>query len=458
MDSTLSPHILFADSDALLCVTARRALQERGFVVTIAHDGFEALERFDQRAYAAVVLGLSLRLVDGVRALHEIKRRQPDLPIILVASPQADTSAITSATVFAIVRTPLHDWNAFAATLTQAIQARQTPAPEPAPAPVPPMAPPDVTTSEPFTLLHMLANIVRTAKPIAEKLDLLLQTTVQLLGTNHAALVLIEGDHLRLYSVLGTPAENMPSVQFDEGLVLRVATEQCTLIEPLPAAGNAKIIATPLGARDVTFGVLLAYPVQVVAPEKIKWLEMFALHGSHAIEVERLTGEFTQHLPTDTVTDVLRRAPFLELADREFRRAWRYNQPITAIVLSLDNLADLRATSGTFIADRALKLSAQMSRNAVRSIDLLCRYTDDTFAILLLMTARADARHVAERLRNGIAGLDIANGKGPLRLTASLGVSAYPRDGCSSIFDLLAIAQEAQRAAQHGGSNQIVYV
>jgi diguanylate cyclase (GGDEF)-like protein len=99
-----------------------------------------------------------------------------------------------------------------------------------------------------------------------------------------------------------------------------------------------------------------------------------------------------------------------------------------------------------------------MSRNAVRSIDLLCRYTDDSFAILLLMTARADARHVAERLRNGIAGLDIANGKGPLRITASLGVSAYPRDGCSSIFDLLAIAQEAQRAAQHGGGNQIVYV
>lgn len=451
MDANLSPHILFADSDALLCVTARRALHERGFAVTIAHDGFEALERFDQRPFAAVVLGLSLRLVNGLRALREIKQRRPEIPVILLAAPQSDTHAPEHAEAFALVRTPLTDWNAFAATLSQALRAS---------APAAPDAPPPGASEATFAIpLQSLSEKLRAIKPLEETLDALLHATLQTMETTHAALTLIEGDHLRLYRNVSAAGDDV-NVTFDEAWLQRVADERHTLSEPMTNDASAVIIATPLLARDMVFGTLVAYPLAPAdaTPARLRWFELLATQGGLALELERLTSEFVEQLPTDPVTGMLKRAPFLELADREFRRAWRYNQPLAAIVLGLDDLASLRATRGTFLADRVLKLSAQACRSTVRSVDLVCRYTDETFALLLLMATRADARRVTERLRDGITGLELSDGKGPLRLTTSLGVGAYPRDGCASVFDLLNVAQEAQHAARHDGANQIVYV
>lgn len=450
MDANLSPHILFADSDALLCVTARRALHERGFTVTIAHDGYEALERFETRPFAAVVLGLSLRLMDGLHTLRELKRRQPAMPMVLLAAPQTDLRAPDSAAAAAVVRTPITDWNAFATTLTQALQAQTAPETPAARDTL------DRTGSE---QLQSLTNMVRTVKPLEETLEVLLQATARTLETTHVALVLVEGTHLRLYRTLGDAGDH-PNVQFNEEWLQRIADERRTLLEPQPSGAPLTMIGTPLVARDTLFGVLVAYPVvaHAITPAHTRWFELLAAYGGFALEVERLTGEYVEQLPVDSVTEMLKRTPFLELADREFRRAWRYNQPLAAIVIRLDNLADLHATRGTFLADRALKQSAQACRSAVRSIDLLCRYTEETFAILLLMMTRADVRRVAERLREGITGLELSDNKGPLRLAASLGVCTYPREGCASIFDLLTVAQEAQHAARHDGVNQIVYV
>ncbi|MBI5304832.1 MAG: diguanylate cyclase [Chloroflexi bacterium] len=465
--------VLFADSDALLCVMARRALQERGYTVTIAHDGSEVLERFEQHAYAAIVLGLSLRLVDGVRALREIKSRRPDMPIILLSSNQdEDMNAVGNQGAFCVVKTPITDWDQFANTLAQAIQQRGVPDRTV-------MAQANLTDNSvdasttptaraidraAFTLLRLLTDMTRAGKPLGETLDVLLQVSAQIMETNHAALVLLEGDQLRVYRVLGAPeSSHLPydaNAMTDDAFALRVADARRTLTEVSPTHGNATVIGTPLIVRDETIGVLLAYdlPSDFAAPTRVKWLELYAAYGALAIEMERLAGEYEQQLPTDMMTDTLKRAPFLDLADREFRRAWRYNQPITAIYVSLDNLAEIRSTNGASSGERALKLAAHTCRNTVRSIDLLCRYDDDAFAVLLLMTTSADARHVADRLRNGLASLEIANGKASVRVTASLGVSAYPREGCSSIFDLIAIAQEAQRAALRRGANQIVYV
>ena len=469
MESTLSPHVLFADSDALLCVTARRALQERHFSVTITHDGSEALDRFMQDAYDLVVLGLSLRLVDAVQVFLEIKKRDPDVPIIFLRSNHGnDITPTGNEEAFATLNAPITDWNAFSETLNQAIHSRRKPdvlnEMEQNSVPVSQSPSPDAIHRNALTLLRLLTDTTRNVTPLTETLDLLLQAAAQIMSTDHAALVLVEGDRQRMYRVLGARAPGHSTqdayATSDDMFVLRVINARHTLVETDPARNHAQVIGTPLLARDQVLGVLLAYPLthDPLAPEQLHWFEVFAAFGGVAVEIERLTGEYEQQLPTDAITETLKRAPFLDLADREFRRAWRYNQPITALYVHLDNLPEIRSLNGPNTAEQALKLAAQTCRSAIRSIDLLCRYEDDAFAVLLLMTTGGDARHVAERLRNGLAILQITHARNQVRVTASLGVCAYPREGCSSIFDMLAIAQEAQHAARRGGTNQIVYV
>ena len=74
------------------------------------------------------------------------------------------------------------------------------------------------------------------------------------------------------------------------------------------------------------------------------------------------------------------------------------------------------------------------------------------------MTGRDGAKRAAERLRVGIQSIELSDARGSVRFSATLGVCAYPREGCASIFDLLSVTLEAQRAARRSGANQIVCV
>lgn len=477
MNSQTQPgtRVLFADTDAVLCVSARRALQAQGYTVLIAHDGAEALELVAREHFDVAIIGLTLRLFDGVQVLREIKQRTPQMPIILLTDEHSVEIAATTGLregAFAYLKTPIEDWNQLVDTITQAQQLERmrdqielfeshfaAEATESAPTPESALS----SESEAFALLRLLTEMTRAIKPLIETLDLLLQTTAQIMETTHAVVLLVDADRLQVFRARGAGDIGSARDFIDypgDALAWRVVSERRTLVETLPARSTQQMIATPLIARDTVLGVLVAYPLSsdTVAPDRIRWLELFAAHGAIAIELERLGVEYEQLLPTDAVTGTMRRAVFLDLADREFRRSWRYNQPIASIIVSVDNLAEIKRADDSQLGSQALKMVATTCRNTIRSIDLLCHYEDDTFALLLLMANPEDAKRVAERLRNGVAALDIANGKSSARLTASIGVCAYPRESCASIFDLLALAQEAQRAARRSGSNQIVYL
>jgi diguanylate cyclase (GGDEF)-like protein len=192
-------------------------------------------------------------------------------------------------------------------------------------------------------------------------------------------------------------------------------------------------------------------------PLRVAWLETFAAQGALAINLAQLNAENKRLSPNDPLTGTLKRSVFLDLADHEFRRSWRYNQPVSAIIVGVDGIGGITASSDREFGDRVLRQVAEVCRGIVRSIDLVGRYENDSFAILLLMTDRNGAQSAAERLRLGIASIYLSDARGPMRVTASLGVCSYPREGCASIFDLLSVTQEAQRAAQRSGANQVVY-
>jgi diguanylate cyclase (GGDEF)-like protein len=464
--------VLVADPDIVASVSARRALQERGYSVIIAHDGAEAIELFSCEHFDAAILGIGLRIKDGLQVLREFKQHCAKVAIILLHDEKSADLAAQGmhAGASAALKTPITDWGLLVDTLTQVLNQKDsldhienfehnlharatTPAIEP-----------DARAPEAFTLVRLLTEMTRAVRPLNETLDLLLQACAQILETPHAFLVLIEQERLNVPSVIGAADAAHAAREFanDPGddFARRVIAERRTLIEHLPARGARRMIGVPMIARDRGLGAVIAYPLprDSISAEQSHWLELFAAHGAIAIELERLAREYAQMVPTDALTGTIKRAVFLDLADREFRRSWRYNQPIAAIVFNLDNLPEIKTGNGVLASEETLLLTAQTCRNTVRSIDLVCHYEDGAFALLLLMATHDDVRHVAERLRNRLAALDAPGGTGPARITCSLGVCAYPREGCTSIFDLLAIAQEAQRAARRTGSNQIVYV
>ncbi len=463
MKDTSDTHILFADQDVVLCVSARRALQRIGFAVALVHDGAEAVDRFAQEPFDVVVLGAALPSRDGLQVLREIRKRDRDVPVIIIGDPSSDLGARASKEgAFAYLSIPNDNFDELIGTIDRALLLRES-----APAAEQPGAlePPAPTRPNPITALRELIQTVPN-KSLSTSIQLLLQASADAVQAEHAVLLLAQPDAgLQLDAALGFSDQAAAARDFvrnvGDTFAWRVATERQTLVERaqvFEGASPQAFIGTPLILRGQVLGVLVAYPLasSSIDPVSVAWLESFAAQGALAIQLSRLDIENQRLSSNDPLTGALKQAIFLDVAEHEFRRSWRYSQAISAIVVNIDGLTEIYSTHSREVGDQVLRQVASLCRHTVRSIDLVGRLDDDSIALLLLMTDHADAKSAAERVRAGISSINLSGAQGPLRITASLGVCSYPRENCASIYDLLELTKQAQRAARRSGLNQMV--
>ncbi|KON48555.1 hybrid sensor histidine kinase/response regulator [Mariprofundus ferrooxydans] len=78
--------ILLADDDLSIRETGKDILEHLGYKVILAEDGAQAIELYRQYsdAISAVIMDIVMPKVQGVEAMLEIKKRKPNLPVILV--------------------------------------------------------------------------------------------------------------------------------------------------------------------------------------------------------------------------------------------------------------------------------------------------------------------------------------------------------------------------------------
>jgi CheY-like chemotaxis protein len=103
------PFVLLADDNEATC-TLITALLQSDFVVDIANDGGEAIEKLKNRQYAAVLVDLLMPVVDGFAVLDYIREQRPDLlrrVVIVTASLSArQMQRVRDYDVFSVVAKP----------------------------------------------------------------------------------------------------------------------------------------------------------------------------------------------------------------------------------------------------------------------------------------------------------------------------------------------------------------
>lgn len=77
--------ILLVDDDELVQATLSAALRANGYDTEIARDGREALDRFRSGAFDLMVTDLIMPGQDGLDTIAQVRRAQPDLPIIAIS-------------------------------------------------------------------------------------------------------------------------------------------------------------------------------------------------------------------------------------------------------------------------------------------------------------------------------------------------------------------------------------
>jgi diguanylate cyclase (GGDEF)-like protein len=139
----------------------------------------------------------------------------------------------------------------------------------------------------------------------------------------------------------------------------------------------------------------------------------------------------------------------------ESERAKRFGQPMSLVMLDIDDFKQVNDRFGHQQGDRVLAEVARVLRESSREIDSPARYGGEELAVVLPQTDLEGAYQLAERVRQGIESLDLGldDGRGTLRVTASLGVASLP-ESASEPRRLLAAADAALYEAKRAGKNR----
>ncbi len=140
-----------------------------------------------------------------------------------------------------------------------------------------------------------------------------------------------------------------------------------------------------------------------------------------------------------------------ERLGEEFRRAQRHGDPLSLLMIDLDEFKSLNDRMGHPFGDRVLRVVSELITRSVRETDLCARYGGEEFTVLLPRTGLNGALTVADRIWQGTLEALIDGEK----IGLSLGVSVGPTAQLRSPDLLLRAADEALYRAKREGRNRI---
>lgn len=167
-----------------------------------------------------------------------------------------------------------------------------------------------------------------------------------------------------------------------------------------------------------------------------------------------LSHERAQELAiTDELTKFYTRRHFKECLEEEVKRSKRYGKVFSIVMLDIDDFKMINDKYGHIQGDKVLIDISKSIRNALREVDLICRYGGEEFIIVMPETGRDGAIKAAERIRRIAKNKRFLISGKSARLTLSLGVASYPFDGVSG-EDLIRKADQSLYKAKAGGKDR----
>jgi diguanylate cyclase (GGDEF)-like protein/PAS domain S-box-containing protein len=128
----------------------------------------------------------------------------------------------------------------------------------------------------------------------------------------------------------------------------------------------------------------------------------------------------------DDLTGLYNSRNFYFQLKMEIDRLARYEQPLTLLMLDLDNFKAFNDAYGHVEGDQVLQRFGQVVKRCLRETDFAYRYGGEEFTILLPMTTSADGAVTAERIRTEFKKEIFSTASGQdVHLTVSIGLAQY---------------------------------
>ena len=190
---------------------------------------------------------------------------------------------------------------------------------------------------------------------------------------------------------------------------------------------------------------------RVWAENELLLLHTVAEQLTVAVKQADLFAQMQLQALTDPLTGCYNRRSFEMHLEQNMQLATRMRQPMSLIMVDIDNFKHINDRTGHSTGDIALQIIADALRGELRAVDTAARFGGDEFAIILPQANIRGALVVAERLQKRLTNTQIP---GYGLITASFGVASFPRHAPSR--DLLVLAADrALYESKHAGRNRI---
>lgn len=213
-------------------------------------------------------------------------------------------------------------------------------------------------------------------------------------------------------------------------------------------AGAVDFISKPFSAPVLKARVRTHIELQQARDKYVELNELLKYEIELRKDVEK---QLLESSIRDPLTNLYNRMKLLASLEDEMTRSLRYKDPLSIIILDVDNFKQINDQFGHHTGDMVLiELSRRIS-NSIRNCDVFARWGGEEFIILLPHTEKKMAAELAERLRQKLEEKDFDDAG---RVTASFGVSMFrDGDGANSFINR---ADERLYIAKQNGRNRVV--
>lgn len=222
-------------------------------------------------------------------------------------------------------------------------------------------------------------------------------------------------------------------------------------------ATRGSMISAPLVIKGRLVGVINLHKKlkEGFSASEQRLVQAIANQTAIAVDNAQLQEKSRDLSNTDELTGLSNRRHFQEILKREVAQVRRFSSIFSVIMCDIDDFKKHKSTLGNIHSDALLRQVGQALLKNTRGIDLVSRFGNDQFTIMLPKTSKEGAVAAAEKLRKHILEEDFSahiHADQDFKVTVSFGVTEFPGDS-KNIYELLNLADRALYAAKKDGSN-----
>lgn len=178
------------------------------------------------------------------------------------------------------------------------------------------------------------------------------------------------------------------------------------------------------------------------------------------LRIKALKDKLERVSTTDDLTGLHNRKYLQERLEEEISRSRRYGTKLSCILFDLDYFKVVNDMYGYEWGDILLTKIANKLNAMIRKEDILTRYGDEEFLLVLPNTSEDNAFLFGERFRREVEKMEFipAGEEEPHKVTISGGISTYPcmPDVEEDANTIIRYAEHALYNAKHRGKNKII--